>query len=336
MVVDAIGNIYIADSSYRIRKVDTSGIITTVAGGGEGGQGYSGDGGPATEARIFPPQGVTLDAKGALYIAANYRWGGSTIRKAGPPSVFTRTLTEGDFAFAEENGLGYILSESGQHKTTIDLDTGATLQEFGYDQDNNLISITDQFNNQVIIQRDTNGTPTSITSPAGLTTTLTIDGNNHLTRITHPDSSFYSFEYASNGLMTAEIEPEGNRFDHTFDLTGKLTDAYDEAGGHWNYTRDLEENGDILTEVTTGEGNVTSYLDRMYSTGAFSSTITDPSGGQTLVSQSADGLIVNKSLSCGMTLEYKYGFDSEYWFNYVKETTEATPSGLEKVMLISV
>jgi len=330
MVVDEVGNIYIADGLY-IRKVDTTGIITTLAGTETAG--YTGDGGPATEARITNPAGVILDAKGALYFSA--KGSDSAIRKIGPPSVFTRTLAEGGFAFAEENGLGYILSESGQHKTTIDLDTGVTLKEFGYDQDNNLISITDQFNNQVIIQRDANGTPTSITSPDGLTTTLTIDGNNHLTRITHPDSSFYSFEYASNGLMTTEIEPEGNRFDHTFDLTGKLTDAYDEAGGHWNYTRNLEENGDILTEVTTGEGNVTSYLDRMYSTGAFDSTITDPTGAQTLFSQSADGLTVNKSLSCGMSLEYKFGFDSEYWFNYLKEITETTPSGLEKVTLIN-
>jgi len=195
MVVDEVGNIYIADGSCYscypiIRKVDTSGIIATVA--GTGANGHSGDGGPATEARIFSPQGVTVDAKGALYIAVSYRYSIPSIRKIGPPSVFTRTLADGDFAFAEENGLGYILSESGQHKTTIDLDTGVTLKEFGYDQDNNLISITDQFNNQVIIQRDANGTPTSITSPDGLTTTLTIDGNNHLTRITHPDSSFYS------------------------------------------------------------------------------------------------------------------------------------------------
>jgi len=81
-------------------------------------------------------------------------------------------------------------------------------------------------------------------------------------------------------------------------------------------------------------GNNT-YLDRMYSTGAFDSTITDPTGAQTLFSQSADGLTVNKSLSCGMSLEYKFGFDSEYWFNYLKEITETTPSGLEKVTLIN-
>ena len=51
MTVDGAGNLYIADTNnHRIRKVDTSGVITTVA--GNGAQGYSGDGGDATAAQL--------------------------------------------------------------------------------------------------------------------------------------------------------------------------------------------------------------------------------------------------------------------------------------------
>jgi sugar lactone lactonase YvrE len=62
---DAMGNLYIADQgSARIRKVNTVGIITTIAGGGSS----LGDGGPATAAGVST-FGVAIDALGNLYIA---------------------------------------------------------------------------------------------------------------------------------------------------------------------------------------------------------------------------------------------------------------------------
>jgi RHS repeat-associated protein len=328
VAVDAAGNIFIADKwNQRIRKVDASGIITTVAGTGT--WGYRGDGGPATEAWLYYPHGVAVDAAGSIFIAD----GNHCIRKVGAPSVFAGVMAAGDIPFAEENGLGHIMSSAGLHKSTIDLDTGITMYEFGYDQDDNLVSITDRFGNQITIDRDGGGIPTAITSPDGITTMLTIDADKYLTRISYPNGSNYSFEYTADGLMTAEIEPEGNRFEHIFDSAGRLTDALDEEGGLWRYTRTAYENGDILTKVTTGEGNLTSYLDHTYSTGKYTSTITDPTGAETLYTQSADGLTTTKSLSCSMELSFEYGIDSEYKFKYLKEITESTPSALEKVTL---
>ena len=67
VAVDSVGNVYIADFfSQRIRRVDTTGIITTIAGSGE--PGYGGDGGPAVEARLSFPTGVAVDHAGFLYI----------------------------------------------------------------------------------------------------------------------------------------------------------------------------------------------------------------------------------------------------------------------------
>jgi len=79
VAVDSIGNLYIADGvNCRIRKVDTDGIITTVAGSGAVNAsgymetGFSGDGGPATAARLSYTADVAVDTGGNLYIA-DYR-----------------------------------------------------------------------------------------------------------------------------------------------------------------------------------------------------------------------------------------------------------------------
>jgi sugar lactone lactonase YvrE len=75
IVLDKAGNLYISDSfNHAIRRVDSAtGIITTVAGNGTAG--YSGEGGPGTNAQLQFPRGLALDVLGNLYIAdtANHR-----------------------------------------------------------------------------------------------------------------------------------------------------------------------------------------------------------------------------------------------------------------------
>ncbi len=73
IAVDRSGNLFICENSGYIRKVSTSGFITSVA--GVGSPGYSGDGGPATAAYFNSPRGVAVDRAGNLYIndQNNYR-----------------------------------------------------------------------------------------------------------------------------------------------------------------------------------------------------------------------------------------------------------------------
>ena len=73
---DAAGDFFIADGNARIRKVDTNGIITTVAGNGTAA--FSGDGGEATNASLNQPYAVALDSVGDLFIAD---YGNARIRK---------------------------------------------------------------------------------------------------------------------------------------------------------------------------------------------------------------------------------------------------------------
>ncbi|MDP9438283.1 MAG: hypothetical protein M3P49_06020 [Actinomycetota bacterium] len=85
VVVAADGTVYFADTgNHRVRKVDPSGLLTTVT--GDGTQGFAGDGGPAAQARLSSPSGVALDAAGVLYVSdtANNR-----IRRIGIDGIIT-------------------------------------------------------------------------------------------------------------------------------------------------------------------------------------------------------------------------------------------------------
>ena len=88
VAIDTVGNIYIADAlNHVIRKVTrATGIITRVA-GIYGKQGYTGDGGPATSARLSDPLGVAVDLDGNIYIADK---GNNIIRRV---DTSTRIIT---------------------------------------------------------------------------------------------------------------------------------------------------------------------------------------------------------------------------------------------------
>ncbi len=93
LTTDAQGNLYIADKgNYRIRVVDTAGIINTFAGNGTFGN--NGDGGPATAAELYEPYGLGTDALGHIYMTDYYV---SRIRILTPPCpTVTLSITGND------------------------------------------------------------------------------------------------------------------------------------------------------------------------------------------------------------------------------------------------
>jgi uncharacterized protein (TIGR03437 family) len=98
--VDSAGDLYIADTyNHRIRKVDTTGTITTVAGVGVAGDG--GDEGPATSASLNTPLGVTVDDNGNIYIADS---GNNCVRQVTPDGVIHILGGTGTAGFAGDGG----------------------------------------------------------------------------------------------------------------------------------------------------------------------------------------------------------------------------------------
>ncbi len=98
--VDVNGNIFIADcGNDRIRKVNTSGVISTIAGNGTAG--FSGDGGAATNAKLSMPLGVAVDTSGNVYIAdAN----NCRIRKVNTSGIISTLVGSGTCGFSGDGG----------------------------------------------------------------------------------------------------------------------------------------------------------------------------------------------------------------------------------------
>jgi sugar lactone lactonase YvrE len=100
LVLDAEGRLVIADSGNdRIRRVDTSGVITTIVGTGDAG--FTGDGGPATTARLKDPKGLALDHEGNLLIADSMN---NRIRKVDPSGIITTIAGTGLEADSGDGG----------------------------------------------------------------------------------------------------------------------------------------------------------------------------------------------------------------------------------------
>jgi sugar lactone lactonase YvrE len=147
IVVDAAGNLYIADvQNHRIRMIDASGIITTIAGNGT--SGFSGDGGLATSAQLDAPYSMTFDGAGNLYIADYFN---NRIRKVNTAGIITTVVGNGVGGYGGDGGPATAAA--------LNLPT-----EVAFDSNGNMF-IADKSNNRI-----------RVVNTAGIITTLAGNG----------------------------------------------------------------------------------------------------------------------------------------------------------------
>ena len=99
LALDTFGNLYIVDGNSVVRRVDTNGTISTVA--GDGIEYYSRDGGSAREAELFQPRAIALDRDNNLYIADNMS---DRVRRVDASGVITTISGNGNDGFGGDGG----------------------------------------------------------------------------------------------------------------------------------------------------------------------------------------------------------------------------------------
>lgn len=136
LAVDSSGNLYVADTdNHRIRKLTitpTTVTITTVAGNGE--QGFSGDGSAATAAAIDSPNGVAVDAAGAIYIGDTHN---QRVRMVNISGIISTLAGNGNKTFGGDNGSGTSASLARPRGLSVD----AQGNIYVADSDNNRIRL---------------------------------------------------------------------------------------------------------------------------------------------------------------------------------------------------
>lgn len=274
------GSLYIADvSNHRVRKVDSEGYITTVAGGSA--RGFAGDGGPAALTQLNHPEGVALSPNGDLYIADTVN---GRIRKIGRAAA---SVSNNGYLVPSADGRElFQFSAAGRHLRTLDAVTGAAVHQFHYDSGGLLAGVEDADGDLTSITRDGSGNPRSIIGPYGQATELGLGANGYLSTVTDSAAQTWRMEYTPSGLMSAFVDRNGNRSEYAFESDGRLKRDLDAVGGGWRLGSVTEADSNSVT-MTSGEGRVSLFGVDYLPSGVRRQARTDADGAVT-VSDFAD------------------------------------------------
>jgi YD repeat-containing protein len=319
--------------------------------------------GPAGRARVVggsPASSVTVEAEngpavGSLIIGptglAIHPTGSILVSEFGPgfESPRVRTIhsalpgySPGGFSIPSEDGSEvYVFNSFGQHLSTVDPVTGATLRTFQYNANSQLTSITEVRGGTTTIAY--NGTTVTVTPPfskGAQQTTLTLDQlGGHPISLQTPAGETTHMTY-SNGLMTSWTDPKSNLHTFIYDALGRLTQDTDPTSASILLqntpqtasvpaTGGIEPNVSWSTAVTSGAGHVTTHQDFTFSNGNRQRTVIAPSGATGTSVESSSGLWTSTAPD-GTFTSQQLAPDPQFGMldPYVGTMTRTTPSGI--------
>ena len=326
--VDLTGNIYLPDSNSVIRKIDTRGVIDTIA-GASGVYSYAGDYGDMADATFQYLRTVKVDDNYDLYIVD-----GSRIRKVRMENLSGNSGFEIPSKNVKEI---YRFDRNQKHIHTLNAFNGRIEKSFVYNEEGYLTQVKDSYGRITTLEYGEGERVSAIVSPYGQRTTLNYDAKGHLVSITNPANESWRFDYTDDGLVTAITKPDGHRSSYDYDQEGALTKATDAAGGTQTIERSYIING-YETSKTTKLGRVTKYrvenldnglqrlLNTMPSGLQYESNITR-SGSSSIVTTYPDGTVVT---TAGAT-DPRFGASVN---SFIRVRRIKMPSGLTATLMM--
>jgi RHS repeat-associated protein len=301
------GSLYIADAAnHVIRRVDPQGIITTVA--GTGGRGYSGDGGPATQAELLYPTDVAVAGDGTLYIADTYN---DRIRRVGADGIITTVAGTGIQGTTGDGGASTAAQLSRPTGVAVGPDgrvyvaTGGQIRAL--DSPLPWVALDDivlpaEDGRQVYVFDKTGRHLRTLDAYTGARLhEFGYDDMGRLTSVTDGDDNVTTIERDGGGNPTAVVGPYGQRTTLSLDADGHLASITNPAGESHSFAYTL--NG-LLTAVSDPKGNARHFaydeLGRLVRDD-------DPAGGfKTLTrADTTDGHNVDVTTALGRATHYE-------------------------------
>ena len=307
LAVGSDGRLYIgASNDARIRRVGTDGIIRTVA--GTGAQGTTGDGGPATSALLWSPNGLAVGPDGSFYISDS--GGPRRIRRVGPDGIITTVaggLTggyNGDGMLATQallnnpygvsvapDGSLYIADRSNNRvrrvvpalagfsvsDSLIPAEDGSEVYHFA--PSGRHLRTLDALTGAVryLFGYDTAGRLASVTDGDGNVTSIERDPSGVPTAVVGPHGQRTTLQLDGNGYLSLIAGPGGQTLQLESAPDGLLASLTDPRDGLHEYT--FDEDGRLIQDDEPGDGFKT--LSRVDGSSGFTITVSTALGRQT-------------------------------------------------------